>query len=172
MTLRSRNSPIVATAVGFMCALTFAACTDSTADSSAAPPSNAGLTEASATEATLAPTIAATTTIAPTTTSTTIPSTTSTTSTTTIAPVATIAHGNGPVAVAIDGTPLAPEVSATARQIYDAAVLRDYAAIKAIIGERRFRWGFVGQRRPADEWQKEFDHGGPDARARPCRSDN
>lgn len=57
------------------------------------------------------------------------------------------------------------EVSATVQQIYDAAVMRDYARIKAIIGDRRFRWGFVGQRRPAEEWQKEFDEGGPDALA-------
>lgn len=65
-----------------------------------------------------------------------------------------------------DGTPIDSAVGVTAKRIYDAAIVRDYDRIKEIIGNRRFRWGFVGQRRPAEEWQKEFDEGRNDALAR------
>ena len=89
-----------------------------------------------------------------------------TTTTTTIAPANTIPHGAGPITTLPDGSPVDADAAATAAAIYDAAIIREYATIKAIIGDRRFRGGFVGQRRPAEEWQKEFDEGGPDALAR------
>ena len=113
--------------------------------------------------ATIAPlpsTAVATTTVPPTT----LPPTTTTT--TTVAPENTIVHGSGPILTTIDGITIDPDVAATANAIYTAAINRDYAGIKTIIGDRRFRWGFVGQRRPAEEWLKEFDEGGPDALAR------
>jgi hypothetical protein len=108
--------------------------------------------------ATAAPTTVLVTTAAPTTT---LPPVT-----TALAPTTTLPHGAGPILTTGDGTTIDPTVGATANAIYAAAITRDYARIKTIIGDRRFRWGFVGQRRPAEEWQKEFDEGGPDALAR------
>ncbi len=138
--------------------LVIAACGDKKSDTS--EPSAA---------TTLAPAVVTATavTVAPTTTATpTIPTTTLAPTTTTIAPQNTIAHGAGPILTSSDGNTIDPSVAATANAIYAAAVNRDYAGVKIIIGDRRFRWGFVGQRRPAEEWQKEFDEGGPDALAR------
>ena len=137
--------------------LAFTGCTSSSADTSPAPASVADVAASTvvATSTTLA---VPTTTVAPT--------TTSSTTTTTIAPVSTIPHGAGPILTTVDGSVVDPDAAETARAIYDAAIVRDYAAIKAIIGQRRFRWGFVGQRRPADQWQKEFDEGGADVLAR------
>lgn len=99
-------------------------------------------------------------------TTTTVLATTTTSTTTTTTTTTTIPHGNGPVMMTPLGVPIDVVVSATAKQIYDAAVVRDYDRIKAIIGKRRFRWGFVGQRRPAEQWQKEFDEGRTDALVR------
>lgn len=96
----------------------------------------------------------------------TIPTTTLPPTTTTVAPENTIVHGSGPILTTSDGTAIDSDAATTANAVYTAAVNRDYAGIKTIIGDRRFRWGFVGQRRPAEEWQKEFDEGGPDALAR------
>ncbi len=141
--------------------LAFAGCTDSSAETSNSASSDA----AGVTSIVLTAPAPPSTTVAPTTT-TLAPTTTSSTTTTTIAPVSTIPHGAGPILTAKDGSSVDPDAAATARAIYDAAIVRDYATIKAIIGDRRFRWGFVGQRRPADQWQKEFDEGGPDALSR------
>ena len=142
-------------------ALAFSGCTDSSAETS---PASSSDTVLAPTTAAVAITLALqTTTLAPTTTTI---STTTTTTTTTIAPVSTIPHGAGPILTTVDGSIVDPDAAGTARAIYDAAIVRDYAAIKAIIGKRRFRWGFVGQRRPADQWQKEFDEGGDDSLAR------
>ena len=159
--------------------LAFPGCTGSSAETSPAPSNDtvsassdtvsassdtvsaSSNTVSASTVTALATTLAVpTTTVAPTTTSST------TTTTTTIAPVTTIPHGSGPILTAADGSTVDPDAAKTAKAIYDAAIVRDYDAIKAIIGKRRFRWGFVGQRRPADQWQKEFDEGGADALAR------
>ncbi len=144
-----------ATAGALLAVLSLAGCTGTNAETS--PASSSAIVAASTTVAVATTATVPTTTVAPT--------TTSSTTTTTIAPVTTIAHGAGPILTTVDGSSVDPDAAETAKAIYDAAIVRDYAAIKAIIGERRFRWGFVGQRRPADEWQKEFDEGGADALA-------
>jgi hypothetical protein len=142
-------------------ALSIAACGDKKAsDSSAVVASSIAPSLATPAPVTLAATTVAPTTIA------TIPPTTIPPTTTTVAPQNTIVHGAGPILTAVNGTAIDADVAATAQAIYTAAVNRDYAGIKTIIGDRRFRWGFVGQRRPAEEWQKEFDDGGDDALAR------
>lgn len=165
MTNRVPNGCRRAIAGAFLAALTFTGCTGSSAETSSASSSEIVPTS---TVLVVPTTLAApTTTVAPTTTSsTTSTTTTTTTTTTTIAPVITIPHGSGPILTTAENLVVDPDAAETARAIYDAAIVRDYATIKAIIGERRFRWGFVGQRRPAEEWQKEFDEGGADALAR------
>lgn len=92
--------------------------------------------------------------------------TSTTTTTTTIPPANTIPHGTGPITTMPDGTAIDPAMAQTAKAIYDAAVIRDYQRIKEIIGDRRFRWGFVGQRGPADQWKVDFEEGNDDALAR------
>ena len=145
-----------------LAALAFSGCTGSSAETSLAP--STGIAVAASTVPAVATTLVVPTTAAAPTTTTT---STSSTTTTTIAPTTTtMPHGSGPILTAADGSIVDPDASGTAKAIYDAAIVRDYAAIKAIIGERRFRWGFVGQRRPADQWQKEFDEGGADALGR------
>ncbi len=154
------NRPVfdrrLATAGVLLAVLAVFGCTETSAETS--PASSSAVVVASTTPAVVATLAVPTTTVAPT--------TTSSTTTTTIAPVTTIPHGAGPNLTTVDGSSVDPNAAETAKTIYDAAIVRDYAAIKAIIGERRFRWGFVGQRRPAEEWQKEFDEGGADALAR------
>lgn len=143
-----------------LAALAFSGCTGSSAEMSPAPS-----TEIAA-AASMVPAVA-TTLVVPTTATAPTTTTTSTSSTTTtIAPTTTMPHGSGPILTAADGSIVDPDAAGTARAIYDAAIVRDYPAIKAIIGDRRFRWGFVGQRRPANQWQKEFDEGGADALGR------
>ena len=147
--------------------LSFAGCTGSSAETSPPPSSaNAAVSTIAAVATTLAAptTTIIPTTIIPTTTSSTTTSSTTTT-TTTIAAETTIPHGSGPILTAADGSTVNPDAAETAKAIYDAAIIRDYDTIEGIIGQRRFRWGFVGQRRPAEQWQKEFDEGGADALA-------
>lgn len=164
MAKRCASDGYRAIAGSLLAALAFSGCTGSGAETSPAPS-----TEIAAAASTV-PAVA-TTLVVPTT-ATAPPTTTTTTSTssttTTIAPTTTttMPHGSGPISTAADGSIVDPDAAGTARAIYDAAIVRDYAAIKAIIGDRRFRWGFVGQRRPADQWQKEFDEGGADALGR------
>lgn len=146
--------------VALLSALIISACTNADGESTDTVGSAATAITVITSAPTAPPTLATTTTTSTTTTVTT------TTTTTTIAPANTIPHGSGPIITLVDGSAVDVEAAATAAAIYDAAIVRDYATIKAIIGDRRFRWGFVGQRRPAEEWQKEFDEGGPDALAR------
>ena len=147
-------------AVGALLAtVSFAGCTGSSAETSPAPSSADAVSTVAAVVTTLA---VPTTTIIPATTSST---TTSSTTTTTVAVETTIPHGSGPILTAADGSTVNPDAAETAKAIYDAAIIRDYDTIEGIIGQRRFRWGFVGQRRPAEQWQKEFDEGGADALA-------
>jgi hypothetical protein len=91
------------------------------------------------------------------------PTTTTTTST---IPPTTIPHGDGVVANLISGEPIDEDAIATARSIYEAAIIHDYDRLRDIIGDRRFRWGFIGQRRPAEEWKRKFDEEGIDELAR------
>lgn len=111
----------------------------------------------------LAPTVPGAPTM-PTTTlpATTLPATTTTElafETTTLAPTTTIAHGPGIVTTTNTGTPIPGPAIVTAQHIYDASIRRDYARLAEIIGDRRFKWGFVGQHKPAEQWRKDFDEG-------------
>ncbi len=151
-----------AIAGAILAALAFSGCTGSSAETGPVPSTDIGVA-ASTVPAVVTTLAVPTTTVAPTTTSST---TSTTTTTTTIAPTNTIPHGAGPILTTTDGSTVDSDAAETAKAIYDAAIVRDYATIKAIIGDRRFRWGFVGERRPAEQWQKEFDEGGPDALAR------
>lgn len=94
------------------------------------------------------------------------PTTTTSTTTTTLVPPTTIPHGGGVLPTLISGEPMNPAALATARSIYDAAIIHDYEAIRTIIGDRRFRWGFVGDRDPAGAWKKQFEEGNGDELAR------
>lgn len=98
-------------------------------------------------------------------TSTTSTSTTSTTSTSTIPPT-TIVHGAGPVLEIYEGGGVNPAVAATASSVYEAAISHNYTRLTEIIGDNRFRWGFVGERKPADAWKAQFDAGNGDELAR------
>ena len=98
-------------------------------------------------------------------TSTTSTSTTSTTTTSTIPPT-TIVHGAGPALEVFDGGPVKAEVAATASSVYQAAITHDYSRLAEIIGDNRFRWGFVGDRKPAEAWKAQFDSGNGDELAR------
>ena len=113
---------------------------------------------------TVADTTIADTTVLKTTTTTSI--TTIVATTTTIPPPTTIVHGTGVTSVTPDGTPINPAQLVAAKSIYEAAVTHDYERLKAIIGDRRFRWGFVGDRGPADAWKVRFDEGKGDELAR------
>jgi hypothetical protein len=132
-------------------------CTDTAgnvADSKAADTVTAGApTIASADETTAAkdttPTTEATTTIPPTT-----------------IPPTTIPHGDGVARNLADGTPVSETVLSTANSIYAAAIIHNYDGLRDIIGDRRFRWGTLGERGPTKAWKEEFDTGGPDQLAR------
>lgn len=56
--------------------------------------------------------------------------------------------------------------ASTAQSIHEAAYRRDYASLAGIIGDRRFRWGFVGEKKPAEQWEKDFSEGKSDEVAR------
>ena len=86
--------------------------------------------------------------------------------TTTTTPPTTIAHGSGVVSVSPDGPSVNGVQLAAAKSIYDAAVGHDYDRLTAIIGDRRFRWGFIGERGPAAAWKDQFDAGKGDELAR------
>lgn len=88
------------------------------------------------------------------------------TTTTTTTPPTTIAHGAGVTSVTPDGTSVNAVQLVTAKSIYEAAVTHDYDRLKAIIGDRRFRWGFVGERGPAAAWKDQFETGKGDELAR------
>ena len=101
-------------------------------------------------------------------TSTPAPSTTEATTTippTTIPPT-TIPHGDGVARNLADGTPVSELVLSTANSIYSAAIIHNYDGLRDIIGDRRFRWGFVGERGPTKAWKEQFDAGGSDELAR------
>ena len=89
-----------------------------------------------------------------------------TSTTTTTTPPTTIAHGAGVISVTPDGTPVNAAQLAAAQSVYDAAVAHDYDRLKSIIGDRRFRWGFVGERGPTEAWKEQFDTGKGDELAR------
>jgi hypothetical protein len=101
----------------------------------------------------------------PTIASTTTSSTSSTIPTTTLPPT-TIPHGEGVAANLITGEPYDEDALNTARSVYEAAITHNYDRLRDIIGDRRFRWGFIGERKPTEAWQKEFDEGGADQLAR------
>ena len=71
----------------------------------------------------------------------------------------TVPNVGAPQVTLASGEAAEANVTATAQQIYGAAVRRDYAVLEEIIGDRKFRWGFVGQRRPAAQWQKDYREG-------------
>lgn len=105
----------------------------------------------------------------PTTTSTTTSTTSTTTTTTTEVPTTTIApvpNAGAPVTVTATGEAINTDVAATARSVYEAAVNHNYDRLRDIIGDRRFRWGFAGDRRPADAWRKQLASGKGDELAR------
>jgi hypothetical protein len=110
-----------------------------------------------------APTIAGETTAAADTTPTT--EATTTLPTTTVPPT-TIPHGDGVARNLADGTPINESVLSTANSIYNAAIIHDYDRLRDIIGDRRFRWGFLGERGPTKAWKEQFDSGGVDELAR------
>ncbi len=77
-------------------------------------------------------------------------------------PTTTMVNNGGPVVTLNTGEPVDSAVKATVAEIYAASVGRDYARLSIVIGDRRFRWGFVGERRPAAQWQKDFSEGNGD----------
>ena len=81
-------------------------------------------------------------------------------------PPTTIAHGAGPVLTSADGVAIDPAIGTTAKNVYDAAIVHDYARLAAIIGDNKFRWGFVGDRKPGEVWKAMFDEGKGDELAR------
>lgn len=89
---------------------------------------------------------------------------------TTIAPTTipptTIPHGDGVARNLADGAPISESVLSTANSIYSAAIIHNYDGLRDIIGDRRFRWGFLGERGPTKAWKEQFDAGGTDELAR------
>jgi hypothetical protein len=93
-----------------------------------------------------------------------------TTTTSTILVVTTIPPGTtttvpnkgGPVVSMAEGEQLPTLVSFAAKDIYRAATTRDYERLAIIIGDRRFKWGFVGERKPAEQWQQDYIAGTDD----------
>lgn len=70
------------------------------------------------------------------------------------------------MAVQPDGIEIDPAAAATARSIYNAAIVHDYDLLSSIIGDNRFRWGFVGDRKPTESWKERFEAGEGDELAR------
>lgn len=173
-----RARPVVCTPT--FCALivsvlSIAACSNSSGTLPTTTAADTTLSVAAPTvaESTIADTTTADTTVADTTVadttvleSTTTTTTTTAATTTTIAPPTTIMHGAGVTSLTPDGTPINPVQLVVAKSIYEAAVTHDYDRLKAIIGDRRFRWGFVGERGPAEAWKVRFDEGKGDELAR------
>lgn len=56
--------------------------------------------------------------------------------------------------------------ASTATSIHEAAYQRNYGRLRDIIGDRRFRWGFVGEKQPAEQWENDFVEGKSDEVAR------
>jgi hypothetical protein len=77
-------------------------------------------------------------------------------------PTTTMLNNGGPIRNLVTGETISPAVDTTVKEIYEASIGRDYARLSVVIGDRRFRWGFVGQRRPAAQWQKDFSEGNGD----------
>jgi hypothetical protein len=77
-------------------------------------------------------------------------------------PTTTMLNNGGPAVTLATGEAIDSVVNATVKEIYEASIGRDYARLSVVIGDRRFRWGFVGQRRPAAQWQKDFGEGNGD----------
>lgn len=74
----------------------------------------------------------------------------------------TIPNKGGPNVTLETNEPLPVLVSFTAKDIYRAAITRDYERLANIIGDRKFRWGFVGERKPAAQWQLDYNEGRDD----------
>jgi hypothetical protein len=74
-------------------------------------------------------------------------------------PTTTMVNNGGPNKSLAEGGSVDPIVASVADEIYKSAIARDYARLSTVIGDRKFRWGFVGQRRPAAQWQKDFAEG-------------
>ena len=83
---------------------------------------------------------------------------------TTVAPstTTTVPNKGGPIVTLAPTEELPSLVAFTAKDIYRAAITRDYERLAIIIGDRKFRWGFVGQRKPAAQWQQDFIAGTDD----------
>jgi hypothetical protein len=94
------------------------------------------------------------------------PEATTTTIAPTTIPPTTIPHGDGVARNLADGTPVSETVLSTANSIYAAAIIHNYDGLRDIIGDRRFRWGTLGERGPTKAWKEEFDAGGVDQLAR------
>ncbi len=74
----------------------------------------------------------------------------------------TVAHGLGFVTTTNEGVSIPDDLASTASSIYEAVLRRDYPRLAFIIGDRRFHWGFVGERKPAESWEKDFAAGAND----------
>ena len=86
-----------------------------------------------------------------------------TTTTAGLVTTTTVPHGLGVVTTTNVGEPIPEPAAATASNVYEAAIRRDYARLAFIIGDNRFHWGFVGDRKPAESWEKDFADGTGDA---------
>jgi hypothetical protein len=64
-----------------------------------------------------------------------------------------------------DGRAVDEDALATAKNVYNAATTRNYTWLKDIIGDRRFRFGYIGQRKPTEKWEADYNAGGTDALA-------
>ncbi len=74
-------------------------------------------------------------------------------------PTTTLPNKGGPNVTLESNEELPTLVAFTAKDIYRAAITRDYERLAIIIGDRKFRWGFVGQRKPAAQWQQDYNDG-------------
>ena len=138
---------------------------DSTAlaiDSSSADSSSA---DSSSPDSSSADTTAADSTVADSTGADTSAADTTSLSSTTIPPT-TIVHGAGVSLTTPDGDSVNAFAASTAQSVYEAAIVHDYGRLRDIIGDRRFRWGFVGQHGPTEAWKAQFDAGKGDELAR------
>lgn len=133
-------------------------CTDTAGNVADSAAANSVETVGAPTIASVDETIAATDTMPTTQATTTIPPTT--------IPPTTIPHGDGVARNLADGNPVSESVLSTANSIYAAAIIHNYDGLRDIIGDRRFRWGFLGERGPTKAWKEQFDGGGPDELAR------
>ena len=162
-----KRSPLTRLVALGISAAILAACTSGagSTDTTVAPASSEAPVPETAATVPEPATVPSTSTTSTTSTSTTSTSTTSTSTTSTVPPT-TIVHGAGPQVEVYGGGAVNAEVAATAKDIYEAAIAHDYRRLAAIIGDNRFRWGFVGDRKPSDVWKTQFDDGRGDELAR------